>query len=123
MVLVRDLRADLRERLDAVAKERAELGERLRALEAREQRLRAFLRDEESARTEASISPYTSQYAASGARLRDFVLRSLADGLERDLNDLKDDAREKGLTTAGASGRSLNHPRQSSSSRVGETIT
>jgi len=105
---VRDLRADLRERLEVMAKEHAEMCERLRALEARQQRLQAVLRDEEGANGETLIAPHTSGHAASGARLRELVLQSLADGQERELNDLKGIAREKGLTTTGASGRTLN---------------
>ncbi len=44
---MRDIRADLRERLEVTARERSQLVEWLRALEARERCLRALLTEEE----------------------------------------------------------------------------
>jgi hypothetical protein len=104
---MRDVRSDLQERLQATVQERMELGKRLRALEAREQRLRALLQDEEIARRRQSqLLPLPD--AGQGIRLREFVLGSLADGHAWRLDDLKEQARGLGLTTVGATGRSLN---------------
>lgn len=44
----------------------------------------------------------------SGVRLREFVLGSLEDGHDWSLEQLKEQARGIGLTTVGATGRSLN---------------
>ncbi len=104
---MRDIRSDIQERLQATVRERMELGKRLRAVEVREQRLRAILQDEEIARLQPpqlSLLPDPGQ----GIRLREFVLGSLADGYPWSLDDLKGQARGLGLTTVGASGRSLN---------------
>jgi hypothetical protein len=109
---MRDLRADLRERLKAIADEHAALCARLRWLEGREQRLRAFLRDEEvtdaHGTRQAPVSLGASRDIASGLRLREFVLKSLADGHEWALEALKEHALGIGLTTVGVAGRSLN---------------
>ena len=96
---MRDIRTDLRERLEAMAGQRAEL-------EARERRLRALLRDEEASHIRQL--PLGSTEATSVARLREFVLGSLKDGHDWRLEDLKEQAHGLGLTTVGATGRSLN---------------
>ncbi len=96
---MRDIRADLLERLEATVKQRTEL-------EARERRLRALLRDEEISHVHQL--PSVSSEATSTARLREFVLGSLEDGREWRLEDLKEHAHGLGLTTVGATGRSLN---------------
>lgn len=107
---MRDIRWDLRERLEATVKQRNELSGRVRALEAQEQRLRALLNDEEFSHVDqlplASCPP--SGKATGGARLREFVLGSMQDGHEWSLQDLKKHAHGIGLTAVGASGRSLN---------------
>ena len=107
---MRDIRSDLRERLEATVKQRNELNGRVRALEAQEQRLRALLNDEEFSHVHqlplASCPP--SSEATGGGRLREFVLGSLQDGHDWSLQDLKEQAHGIGLTTVGASGRSLN---------------
>jgi hypothetical protein len=91
---MRDISVDLRERLEATVKQRIEL-------EARERRLRALLRDEEVAQS--------SCLASTGEpRLGEFVLGSLKDGHDWTLEALKEHAYGIGLTTSGASGRTLN---------------
>jgi hypothetical protein len=106
---MRDIRSDLRERLEATVKQRSELNGRVRALEAREQRLRALLNDEEFSHVH-QLPPASSPSsdATGGARLREFVLGSLQDGHDWSLQNLKEHAYGMGLTTLGASGRSLN---------------
>ena len=96
---MRDIRTDLRERLEAMARQRAEL-------EARERRLRSLLRDEEASHIHQL--PLASTEATSAARLREFVLGSLKDGHNWRLEDLKEQAHGLGLSTIGATGRSLN---------------
>lgn len=107
---MRDIRSDLRERLEATVKQRNELSGRVRALEAQEQRLRALLNDEEFSHVHQlpldSCPP--SSETTGGSRLREFVLGSLRDGHDWSLQDLKEHAHGLGLTTVGASGRSLN---------------
>jgi hypothetical protein len=107
---MRDIRSDLRERLEATVQQRNELNAKIRALEAQEQRLRALLSDEEfmhvHERSLASCLP--SSEVTGGARLREFVLGSMRDGQEWSLQSLKEHAHGIGLTTVGASGRSLN---------------
>jgi hypothetical protein len=94
---MRDIRVDLRERLEATVKQRMEL-------EARERRLRALLRDEEVAQS----SCLASNKATGEPRLGEFVLDSLKDGHDWTLEALKEHAYGIGLTTSGASGRALN---------------
>jgi hypothetical protein len=107
---MRDIRSDLRERLEATVQQRNELNAKVRALEAQEQRLRALLNDEEFShvheRSLACCLP--SSEVTGGARLRAFVLGSMRDGHEWSLQSLKEQAHGIGLTTIGASGRSLN---------------
>jgi hypothetical protein len=104
---MRDIRSDLQERLEATMHQRNELIARVRALEAQEQRLRALLSDEEFAQFQPpSCSP--SSEATNGARIKELVLGSLQDGYDWSLQDLKEHAHGLGLTTVGASGRSLN---------------
>jgi hypothetical protein len=111
---MRDIRCDLQERIELTVEQRTELEKRLQALEEREQRLRALLRDEGG---QSAISPYEQPLlslgipadTATGARLREFVLQALSDGHEWDLNDLKKQAQGIALTTAGASGRRALH--------------
>ena len=100
---MRDIRADLRERLETTVRQRTEL-------EARERHLRALLRDEENCNVhQLPPAPCAiSSEGASGVRLREFVLGSLEDGHDWSLGDLKEHAYGLGLTTLGASGRSLN---------------
>lgn len=107
---MRDIRSDLRERLEATVKLRHELNGRVRALEAQEQRLRALLNDEEFLRVhQLQLAPSApASEATGGARLREFVLGSLEDRHDWSLDDLKEHAHGLGLTTVGASGRSLN---------------
>jgi hypothetical protein len=104
---MRDIRSDLQERLEATMQQRNELIARVRALEAQEQRLRALLSDEEFAQFQPPSCPVSSE-ATNGARFREFVLGSLKDGHDWSLQDLKEHAHGLGLTTVGASGRSLN---------------
>ncbi|MGH6898206.1 MAG: hypothetical protein ACREJ5_16935 [Geminicoccaceae bacterium] len=98
-----DIRPDLLERLEATVKQRAEL-------EARERRLRALLRDEEMSHIHQrrTVSCPDWDEVTSGVRLREFVLGSLEDGHDWSLEQLKEQARGIGLTTVGATGRSLN---------------
>jgi hypothetical protein len=99
---MRDIRADLRERLAATVRQRIEL-------EARESRLQELLRDEEVSqplRIQPASCPGSKQ-PTDGPRLREFVLGSLKDGHEWSLEALKEHACGIGLTTAGASGRAL----------------
>lgn len=107
---MRDIRSDLRERLEETVQQRQELNARVRALEAQEQRLRALLNDEEfthvDQRSLACCPP--SSGVTGGGRLREFVLGSLQDGHDWSLQDLKEHAHGIGLTTLGASGRALN---------------
>ena len=107
---MRDIRSDLRERLEATVRRRHELNGRVWALEAQEPRLRALLNDEEFSQLHQlqRLSCPPSSELTSGARLREFVLGSLKDGHDWSLQDLKEHARGLGLTTIGASGRSLN---------------
>jgi hypothetical protein len=100
---MRDIRTDLRERLEATLKQRIEL-------EARERCLRALLRDEEVIglnKITTASSPACSE-ATNGNRLREFILQALKDGQDHSLDDLKGQAYGVGLRTVGASGRSLN---------------
>lgn len=100
---MRDISADLRERLKATVKQRVEL-------EARERRLRALLRDEEVSQC-CQLQPAScriSNETTDGPRLREFVLGSLKDGHDWSLEALKGQAGGMGLTTSGASGRALN---------------
>lgn len=103
---MRDIRADLRERLRVAAKERAQLIERVRTLEVRERRLRALLTEEEL----PTPGTHTPSLAGEhhGRRLREFVLGSLDDGHDWSLEQLKEHARGIGLMTVGTAGRSLN---------------
>ena len=106
---MRDIRSELRERLQATMRQRMELGEQLQALDAREQRLRALLQDEElvrGRRRELQLLPLP--IPSEGVRLREFVVGSLGDGHAWSLEELKEHARGVGLMTVGASGRSLN---------------
>jgi hypothetical protein len=99
---MRDIRADLRERLAATVKQRIEL-------EARERCLRALLQDEELSQPlqlQQACRPDSSE-AIDGPRLRKFVLGSLEDGHEWSLEALKEQACGVGLTR-GAPGRTLN---------------
>lgn len=100
---MRDIRADLRERLAATARQRIEL-------EAREHRLRALLRDEEVSqplKLQPASRPVPKE-PTDGPRLREFVLGSLKDGHDWSLEALKEHACGIGLTTSSASGRALN---------------
>lgn len=92
---MRDIRADLRERLKATEKERAHL-------EERERRLRALLADEEEGDRPRNPTPPVDD---GGVRLRELVLGSLKDGHDW---TLKEHAQGVGMTTFGALGRSLN---------------
>jgi hypothetical protein len=106
---MQDIRPDLRERLNVTVKQRLEMSEQLRALEARERRLQALLRDEESFHTTTQLLSLPDASGGSdGPRLREFVLGSLADGNEWSLEDLKEHANGIGVTTLGATGRALN---------------
>ena len=108
---MRDIRADLLERLNATVEQRNEVTKQLRALEARERCLRALLSDEERpCGPFQQLSPLwlPSGEASDGAQLREFVLGSLADGHDWSLEQLKQHAHGLGLTTTGASGRVLN---------------
>ena len=100
---MRDIRADLRDRIDATVKQRTEL-------EARERRLRALLRDEEVSQFRQLQPAFRRgpNEATDGPRLREFVLGSLNDGHDWSLEALKEQACAIGLTTNGASGRALN---------------
>jgi hypothetical protein len=107
---VRDIRADLRERLAATVKQRSDLVQQVQALEQRERRLRALLRDEEIAgaglhQSSATLAPAET---SSGAFIREFILGSLADGHSWTLEALKEHAHAMGLATVGTAGRSLN---------------
>jgi hypothetical protein len=109
-VTVRDIRADLRERLAATVKQQSNLLQQVQALEQRERRLRDLLRDEEIAgvklhQSSATLAPGE---IASGPFLREFVLGSLADGHNWSLEALKEHARAMGLATVATAGRSLN---------------
>jgi hypothetical protein len=98
-----DIRPHLLERIDAIVRQRAQL-------EAREHRLRALLQDEEVShrhQRQRADCPTISEMA-DGARLREFVLGTLQDGKAWSLGDLKEHAQGVGMTTAGASGRTLN---------------
>jgi hypothetical protein len=69
--------------------------------------LHALLQDEEiGRRRQSQLLPLADP--AQGIRLREFILGSLADGHAWNLDDLKEQARGLGLTTVGATGRSLN---------------
>jgi hypothetical protein len=108
---MRNIRADLVERLNATVEQRREVSKQLRVLEAREQCLRALLSDEERRATHVqqfSALWLPSAGASDGAKLREFVLGSLADGHDWSLEQLKQHACGLGLTPTGASGRVLN---------------
>jgi hypothetical protein len=108
---MRNIQADLLERLNATVAERVEVSRQLRVLEARERSLRALLSDEErGALRSHQLSPLwlASGEASNGAQLREFVLGSLADNHDWSLEQLKQHACGLGLTTTGASGRALN---------------
>jgi hypothetical protein len=103
---MRDIRTDLRERLKMTTKQRTELTERVRALEARERRLRALLAEEAFPSMSLHTSHLSSESQATS--LREFVLGSLADGHDWSLEQLKEHARGTGVLMLGAAGRSLN---------------
>ena len=108
---MRNIQADLLERLSATVAQRLEVSQQLRVLEARERSLRALLSDEERrAAGSHQLSPLwlASGEASNGAQLREFILGSLADGQDWNLEQLKQHACGLGLTTTGASGRVLN---------------
>ena len=105
---MRDIRSDLRERLEATVQQRHELNTRVRALEAQEQRLRALLKDEEFTHVHQCTPACCPPSSTGGAGLREFVLGSLQDGHDWSLQDLKEHAHGIGLITLGASGRALN---------------
>jgi hypothetical protein len=109
-VTVRDIRADLRERLATTLKQRSDLVQQVQALEERERRLRALLRDEEIAGVKLHQSSATLMPSdvSSGAFLKEFILGSLADGHSWSLEALKEHAHAVGLATVGTAGRSLN---------------
>jgi hypothetical protein len=104
---VRDIRADLRERLGAVENERSGLRDQLRALDIRERQLGALLEQEEAARelhrSGRAVAQATTE-APNGAIFKEFVLASLKRGDEWSLDDLKEHGCGLGLTD----GRSLN---------------
>jgi hypothetical protein len=99
---MRDIRADLRERIVATVRQRVEL-------EARERHLRALLRDEEFSQLlpHQPASCPASNEATDPPRLREFVLGSLEDGHAWSLDALKEHACGIGLMSE-ASGRALN---------------
>lgn len=105
---MRDIRDDLRERLAATVKERTDLLQQVRALEERERRLRALLREEEIAGVSLHHGSLAVGEASGGAFLREFILGSLADGHSWSLEALKEQAHAMGLATIGTAGRSLN---------------
>jgi hypothetical protein len=107
---VRDIRADLQERLAATVKQRSDLIQQAQALEQRERLLRALLRDEEiaGARLHPSSASLAAGETSGGAFLREFILGSLADGHSWSLDALKERAQAMGLPTLGTAGRSLN---------------
>jgi hypothetical protein len=108
---MRNIRADLLERLNATVAQRNEMTKQLRALEARERCLKALLSDEERpCGPFQQLSPLwlPTGEATSGLQLREFILGSLADGHAWSLEALKEHACGIGLTTSGASGRALN---------------
>jgi len=108
---MRNIRADLLERLNATIEQRVEVTKQLRVLETRERCLRALLSDEERRATHVQqLSPLwlPSGEASDCAQLREFVLGSLADGHDWSLEQLKQHACGLGLTSNGASGRVLN---------------
>jgi hypothetical protein len=108
---MRNIRADLVERLSATVEQRREVSKQLRVLEARERSLKALLSDEERRATQVQeFSPLglAGGVPPHGAHLREFVLGSLADGHDWSLEQLKQHACGLGLTTTGASGRALN---------------
>jgi hypothetical protein len=108
---MRNIRADLLERLNATVEQRREMSRQLQILEARERCLRALVSDEERQATRVEhLSPLwlRSTDVTDGAQLREFLLASLADGHDWSLEQLKQHACGLGLTTAGASGRVLN---------------
>jgi hypothetical protein len=108
---MRNIEADLLERLNATVTQRREVGQQLRILEVRERCLRALLSDEgRRAMHVQHLSPLWLQSgeATNGAQLREFVLGSLADRHDWSLEQLKQHACGRGLTTTGASGRVLN---------------
>jgi hypothetical protein len=108
---MRNIQADLLERLNGTVAQRREVSQQLRVLEARERCLRALLSDEERQATRASqLSPLwlLSGEASDGPQLREFVLGSLADGHDWSLEQLKQHAGGLGLVTNAATGRVLN---------------
>lgn len=106
---MQDIRTDLSERLERVIQERRALGQQLQALEGREQRLRALLQDEEgSPKRSQQLQLLSLPRRSDGARLREFVHRSLTNGRDWSLEELKEHARGMGLNIIGTSGRSLN---------------
>jgi hypothetical protein len=108
---MRNIQADILERLNATMEQRREVSQQLRVLEARERCLRALLSDEERRATRVQqLSPLwlPSGETSNGVQLREFILGSLADGHDWSLEQLKQHACGLGLTTAGASGRVLN---------------
>jgi hypothetical protein len=108
---MRNIQADLLERLNATVEQRKEVTKQLRALEARERCLRALLNDEERpCGPFQQLSPLwlPSGERSNGLELREFILGSLAGGQGWSLEQLKQHACGLGLTTTGASGRVLN---------------
>ena len=122
---MRDIRSDLRERLEATVKQRNELNARVRALEAQEQRLRALLNDEEFSHVHQlplASCPLSSE-ATGGARLREFVLGSLQDGHDWSLQDSEGARPRHGPDNRwGIRAISEHHPGQPASGGLGNAV-
>ena len=107
---MRDIRADIKERLDAVASSRERLAEQLRELEVDEAALRSFLEAEnarwhnkepELFRVGKRLEPRPLDETVSP--VTKFLLDTLGDGTPWSLTRLKDHASNKGVVFGGDS--------------------
>jgi len=112
----RDIRDDLRQRLAGLEKERRDVHQRLKQIDARETAIRTLLEQEERlwAREEATLFAYERriQQPAPGGKeetLTKFLLDTLSDGRAWSLDDIKSLAKEKRLLLESKSpGRAIN---------------
>jgi hypothetical protein len=89
---MRDIRNDLRERLQAVGAERMELQAKLSALQGTESGLKALLRDEEERLARQSPSLFPPTESINGSGLRELVHKALQEkNRPADLEEIKND--------------------------------
>jgi hypothetical protein len=109
---MRDITADLRQRLSCIRLERGKLHKRLRALEARQRNLEALLVDEENKfRADKQLSLFSEMAdprKTQPSALREFLIDTLSNRQEASLSDLMRQACQQGILESHASARALN---------------